>query len=120
MKRSTPLRRRKRLTPKRSRPRRSGRVGNPEFMAWIRTLPCILEGGECSGRVHAHHAGPRPFGRKAADDTCIPLCQRHHSDLHDGRGYFKSTGLRGWLRLWQDARIRDYQAAWVLRQGGTS
>lgn len=116
MKRGGPLKRRTRLKAKRSTKRRSGRVRDTEYMAWIRSLPCILAGNHCSGRVHAHHAGKRAFGRKASDNTCIPLCAGHHGELHERRGYFL-TGGASFVRQWQDARIADYQRAWRLIAG---
>jgi hypothetical protein len=51
------------------------------YMSWITSQQCVA----CEamrlisfGRVYAHHAGQRAFGRKADDTTCIPLCWRHH------------------------------------------
>lgn len=60
------------------------------YLANVRRLPCVLAATRaCSGRVHAHHAGPRPgMGRKAADDTAIPLCAQHHQEWHNAGGFF--------------------------------
>lgn len=101
LKRKTPLSRswikRKPRKPKESLDR-DGR-----YMDLVRSMPCAV-GSECYGPVHAHHAGERPgLGIKASDYTCIPLCQKHHSDLHSCCGYFQMT--RQELRLWQDRAI---------------
>lgn len=85
MKRSAPLQRRTRLRPRRATQRRSERVRDRAYMAWVRERPCVLVGtGECAGRTEAHHAGGRPLGRKADDDTTIPLCRHHHARITDG------------------------------------
>lgn len=50
-------------------------------LAFIRTLPCCLCGDDVS--VEAHH--PRMgvgAARKADDDLAVPLCGRHHRELH--------------------------------------
>lgn len=51
------------------------------YMAFIRNQQCIVCESQHKpnfGSTYAHHAGPRAFGRKAEDRTCIPLCWRHH------------------------------------------
>lgn len=84
------------------------------YMAAVRAMRCCvgrLEPGFCSpGGVEAHHAGERPgVGLKAPDNTCIPLCRRHHAEWHAASGYF-----RGWdrarRRIWADDRIAETQA----------
>ena len=64
-------------------------------MLWTKAQPCcaydlvrLLDGGfrlhliigPCAGPVEADHAGRRGRGRKADDDTVIPLCVRHHRE----------------------------------------
>lgn len=60
---------------------------NPEYLAFIRTFPCILNGLQetesgrvhvCSGRIEAAHTGMRGRGQKAADETALPMCVRAH------------------------------------------
>lgn len=95
---------------------------NPERVAWVRTLRCLCSGpglltvpGACSQVVEAHHAGRRGMGRKAHDDTAIPLCSLHHANWHANAGPFK-----GWtqaqLRTWAAAAIAATQAGWALQQ----
>lgn len=111
---SKPIRRKTRLKAKRATKRRSGRVRDEAYMAWVRTLPCVLQGGGCLGAIHAHHAGVRAGGRKADDNTTIPFCARHHGAWHDGAFPFL-----GWIRQrrrdWATKRIAETQAAWHAR-----
>lgn len=109
MLRRSPLKRKTRIRPKRKTQRRSGRVRDAEYMARVRMLPCVLEGGDCDGAIHAHHAGKRAAGRKADDDTCIPLCAGHHEAWHIGRWPFLYWG-RDTRRSWADERIAETQA----------
>ncbi len=85
---------------------------DPEYLARVRSLPCLLSGrGGCYGPVEAHHAGKRPgMGLKAADRTAVPLCRAHHvSHWHACAGAFK-----GWdrekRREWSDEAIRVTRA----------
>ena len=116
MKRSTPLKRYKRLNPRRKTARRSNQLRSPEFLAFVRTLPCCMPQHMasmpmCHGRVHAHHAGRRPgTGVKAPDDTAIPLCAVHHFDWHQAAGMFHGWS-REQRREWADARIAETRVA---------
>ena len=51
-------------------------VRNPEYLKWIRTLPCAV----CRTRrgVEAAHTGLHGLGQKSSDLSAIPLCARHH------------------------------------------
>lgn len=109
----------------------------PGRMIWCKSQPCYvlrLAGiqGACDGPIHAHHMGERGLGRKAPDDTVVPLCQYHHEAWHGCMGWFKGMSkaarqefgavaialTRGdWLRLtdgerasW-DARANNREAA---------
>lgn len=88
----------------------------PEFAAWVRTLDC-LAGAEdaCSGVVEAHHAGPRGLGQRAHDETCIPLCTKHHRAWHDHRWPF-STTTKAERRDWAEKMIAATQRAWGNRR----
>ena len=125
MKRGSPLRRKKPLQAKpgksgsktRRTKSRSKRKLDPVYLGDVRAMDCcapLYEGGKffsvCIGGVQAHHAGLRPLGRKADDDTAIPLCTRHHGEWHSGYGVFK-----GWTRAqrrdWADERIAETRRA---------
>lgn len=60
------------------------------YMRWVRQQPCLLRHlGGCDGVVEAHHAGESPYGRKSPDRNCIPLCDKHHDDRTESRGFFR-------------------------------
>lgn len=75
----------------RKRPKvRRGPERSPEYLAWIRTLPCAV----CRRRLgveasHTNALGPRGFGQKSSDFSAIPLCfwhHRGHPDSYHGTG----------------------------------
>lgn len=124
LQRKTPLRRGKaprRKTPvvkRRRRPRRSERVRDEAYLTMVRELGyCAARrffgnaAGPCEGDgVDPDHMGERPVGRKASDDTAVPMCRAHHDARTDYQGVFK-----GWdaarMRAWCDARIAETRAA---------
>ena len=97
----------KRKTPMRSGSKRSAyrrRERDYEHMAIVRRLPCsvrTLIGGTrfaellgndalCAGEVQADHMGRRTMGMKAKDDSCAPMCRKHHDHRTNFLGYFRS------------------------------
>jgi hypothetical protein len=105
MLRRTPLKRKTRLKA-RGQGAYARRERDVDYMRMVRTLPCMLSGvreaGPCIGGVEADHMGERAAFRKADDRTCAPLCQRHHRDRTDVRGYFAKLTKeqrRAWCRL---------------------
>lgn len=105
-----PLKRYKPIRQKRSRPRRSGRVRDRDYLLAVKGLPCLLANNYvCEGVVQAHHAGDHPLGRKASDDTAVPLCDRHHRHLHDGVGFFGRKDAV-WHRAWAAVAIAETRA----------
>lgn len=73
----TPL---KRTRMRKAKPRRLAH-GNPAYLEWIRSLPCVIcsrGGRRQQSRTDAHHAGPRGLGQKVADEQAIPLCHHEH------------------------------------------
>jgi hypothetical protein len=76
LQRGVPPTRRVPVPKMRSLPRR-GPERSPEYLAWIRTLPCVV----ClrvSGWATVVEAGPRGMSQKASDFSAIPLCSGHH------------------------------------------
>jgi hypothetical protein len=97
MKQGGPIQRKTGLRAQRATPRRSAppapriktrREEDPDYLAWVRTLPCICcrhEGRAQTGRTEAHHIRRKADGstygasQKAHDREAIPLCNdRHH------------------------------------------
>lgn len=75
------------------------------FMGAVKQLRCLLEDqGDCEGQVEADHAGARPLGHKAPDDTCIPLCSGHHRQRTDYAGFFAGF-TASLMRVWCDHAI---------------
>jgi ERF superfamily len=58
------------------------RVRDKEHLRHVAAQPCTL----CSARpAEAHHirfAQPRALGRKVSDEFTVPLCRKHHRDVH--------------------------------------
>ena len=61
---------------------------NKQHLQWIASQPCVLKKfGGCQYGVQAHHLlkpmyGQRGMGMKADDRNAIPLCYKHHQELH--------------------------------------
>lgn len=138
MKRGGPLKRHTRLRQRRATPRRSGRVRDRDYLLAVKELPCCLRPddirvmsreptwesirgarllsdyvrgmiGPCDGPTEADHAGVRPVGRKADDDTAIPLCRRHHRERTDYTGVFGMFNA-ALMRNWCDMAIAATRA----------
>jgi hypothetical protein len=58
------------------------RVRDKEHLRHVAAQPCLI----CSARpAEAHHirfAQPRALGRKVSDEFTVPLCHKHHRDVH--------------------------------------
>ena len=76
------------------------------WVEWVSRLPCMLHtfgvSDGCSGGVQAHHLlkpwdGSRGLSLRSNDRNVIPLCFKHHSELHDRVGsepkFFIKYGL---------------------------
>ena len=59
------------------------------YLAWIRTLPCIVCGS--TRGIEASHTGPHGLGQKSSDFSAIPLCGAHH---RKGRDSYRKLGPR--------------------------
>ena len=64
-------------------------IRNLLYLAWIRTLPCLIC-GRTTG-IEAAHTGPHGIGQKSPDRSAIPLCVRHH---RTGRDSYHKLGPR--------------------------
>jgi hypothetical protein len=106
------LKRKARLKPRRSTPRKSGRKLWPEYLDAVRTLDCYACGRP--GPSDPDHQGPRPYGRKTDDDTAVPLCRMCHRWRTDGKVYvsrYEDDARGTWvMRGWEDADKHQMRA----------
>jgi hypothetical protein len=77
-----------------SPPRTARPVRNSRYLAWIRTLPCLV----CGARrgIEAAHTGPHGLGQKSPDTSAIPLCTKHHRTGNDS---YHKLGQRKFVEL---------------------
>jgi len=99
LRRGVPPRRRSPVRKKRSRVRR-GPERSPEYLAWIRTLGCVIcsrvDGGfTVIEAAHTNALGCRGLSEKSSDFSAIPLCARHHREDSDS---YHRLGERGFAR----------------------
>jgi hypothetical protein len=84
--RGLPAKRRVPVRKKRFEPRR-GPDRCPEYLAWIRTLGCVVcgrpPGSVLIEAAHTNALGPRGLGQKSTDFSAIPLCSGHHRQDRD-------------------------------------
>lgn len=61
------------------------RFRSEKYLKHIRSKPCLV----CGGYAEAHHltfAQERAKGVKNGDQWCVPLCHKHHMEMHDFAG----------------------------------
>jgi hypothetical protein len=47
------------------------------YLDYIRSMPCLVQGRDCYGKVEPHHLQSRGAG--GSDFLAIPLCSGHHT-----------------------------------------
>lgn|ERR1041385_1094911 len=70
------------IHPRRPRRKSSGRgpARSWRYLAWVRSLPCLI----CGGKAEAAHTGSDGGMRlKASDYSCVPLCHGCHRGGND-------------------------------------
>lgn len=112
-----PLRRKSRLTSRKSKPKRPEGWDDPKYRAFVRSLYCCAPWCGKKAEV-AHHAGhEKGTGLKPPDNTCIPFCHNHHTGAE---GWHQSNGFaRNWSaefkREWSDRRVAETQEMYARR-----
>lgn len=71
-----------------ARPKRI-RWENPKFLAWVKTQPCTCCGAPADDAHHLIGWGQGGMATKAHDAFTIPLCRKHHTELHNGPAAFE-------------------------------
>lgn len=122
--RRTPLRRTGRVRPRREDPRRSSRVENPHYLAWLRLQRCGVavafpaEASRCAGPTDPEHKREGVgMGQRASDVDAWGCCRLHHDERHDGRGVFAAMD-RATLRQFINCQIGMYRAAYTVHLAG--
>ena len=103
--------------PRRVVTRRHARWPNRDaaYLAWVRTLPCLLCGAHAEAAHTGHDGG---MGFKAADRSAIPLCHRCH---RTGPQSYHAIGRRAFAALWCvdfDAVVERLNAQYAARGRG--
>jgi hypothetical protein len=86
------------------------RVRDKEHLRYVASQPCLLCSATPSDAHHVHFAQPRAMARKVGDDFTVPLCRKHHRDLHDSGNevaWWHDIGtepLEITRELWNDSR----------------
>ena len=89
----------------------------------VSEMSCGISDFSCGGDVQAHHllkpwAGGRGMGMRASDENVIPLCQHHHSVLHDQVGdEFKFFVKYGRKETFGQELARDLYEQFESRNG---
>ncbi len=100
----------KRSRMKRSRPKPTD---HPAHLKWLREQPCCL--GHlyaCSDTVQPHHSTlGRGLSQKSSDLDAMPMCAKHHHQLHNFTGFFA-----GWSREQRAEWQRTMSAAYRPRE----
>jgi hypothetical protein len=60
------------------------RIRDKDHLRFVASQPCLICSAIPSDPHHLRFAQPRAMARKVGDDFTVPLCRRHHRELHDG------------------------------------
>jgi hypothetical protein len=58
------------------------RLRSQAYLKHIRSKPCLICGAQAEAH-HLTHAQPRAMALKTGDQYCVPLCHRHHMEMHE-------------------------------------
>ncbi|WP_277810667.1 DUF968 domain-containing protein [Chromohalobacter canadensis] len=73
------------------------RFRSPDYLAWVRTLPCCACGvSPCDAHHMVGMYGVGGMGLKAEDSMAMPLCRACHMELHREPGWLQHQPR--WLR----------------------
>ncbi len=83
LRRTAWMRRGGRIAPKKRKPSEFARIyGSRARVRWIKAQPCVVGSRGCEGAIENAHTENGGIGRKADAATIVPLCHRHHADMH--------------------------------------
>lgn len=74
---------------------RKPRKRDEGYLHRVRGMPCCICGDDVSVEAHHPRIGIVGAGRKADDRDAVPLCGRHHRELHtmNEREFWASYGM---------------------------
>jgi hypothetical protein len=93
------------------------RYRNREHLRTIIKQPCLVCGLKPSDPHHLRYAQPKALGRKVSDEFTVPLCHKHHDELHragDERAWWKAVGIdpiEVARTLWKETRVNEGRIA---------
>ena len=75
-------------------PRRTNALRDPEYLAWIRTLPSVISGRTPCDACHTGEDGG--MATKASDASCVPMTRDEHQEYHriGKRAFERLHGVR--------------------------
>lgn len=85
------------------------RLRSEKYLRYIRTKPCLV----CGQQAEAHHltfAQPRARGLKTGDQYTVPLCHKHHMELHDNlpeKTWWALNGIRP--LVWAEREYEEWR-----------
>ena len=59
------------------------RIKDKKYLKWVSSNPCILCQKYGCNAHHIQYAMPRGIGQKVGDQFTVPLCVKHHNQLHN-------------------------------------
>jgi hypothetical protein len=75
---------------------RRPRKRNERALEAVRQMPCCICGDDTSVEAHHPRVGLFALGMKNDDEAAVPLCGRHHRELHamgNEREFWASYGM---------------------------
>ena len=110
------------------------RYENKKHLSHVREKGCLVGGADCYGGVEAHHLmkpwfGYRGMGMKSGDMNVIPLCHKHHMQLHDignensfwiRNGHNPDFGRAVAQRMWECSPHNEDLMDWKPKGNGKS
>jgi hypothetical protein len=86
------------------------RIRDKDHLRFVAAQPCLICSATPSDPHHLRFAQPRALARKVGDDFTVPLCRRHHRELHDSgneSAWWHDMGIEPLEiahELWKDSR----------------
>ena len=59
------------------------RIKDKKYLKWVASNPCIICHQYGCNAHHIQYAMPRGIGQKVGDQFTLPLCVKHHHQLHN-------------------------------------